>query len=96
MTSALEVDRGTNSFFTTKRACPLEILRMFIYWQEGTLLTEFVFAGVSDLFHNMLSDITLNVYRLGLRFWLVFEKFSVLKIFGDAYIRKNLCCTRTN
>lgn len=84
-------------FFTAKRACPLEILRMFIYWQEGTLLTEFVFAGVSDLFHNMLSDITLNV-RLGLRLWLVFDKFSVLlvKIFGDAYIRKNSCCTRTN
>lgn len=82
-------------FFTAKRACPLEILRMFIYWQEGTLLIEFVFAGVSDLFHNMLSDITLNV-RLGLRLWLVFDKFSVLKIFGDAYIRKNSCCTRTN
>ena len=61
-------------FFTTKRACPLEILRMFIYWQEGTLLTESFFAGVSDLFRNMLSDITLNVYRLGLRLWLVFEE----------------------
>lgn len=60
-------------FFTTKRACPLEILRMFICWQEGTLLTESFFAGVSDLFHNMLSDITLNVYRLGLRLWLVLE-----------------------
>lgn len=51
----------------------MEILRMFIYWQEGTLLTESFFAGVIDLFHNMLSDITLNVYRLGLRLWLVLE-----------------------
>ena len=30
------------------------------------MLTESVFAGVSDLFHNMLSDVTLNV-RLSLR-----------------------------